>query len=104
MSRMFSHATGFNGDISGWDVSSVENFNAFMEKAYSYDRAGDLAGWEPESATNIAFFAQFAYQFKANLCPWMDHLPATSIKTLAFVGTMCEMPFTPSMFGFCDAC
>ena len=43
MSDMFSGATNFNSDISGWDVSSVTNMNAMFRNANSFDQ--DLSGW-----------------------------------------------------------
>lgn len=40
---MFSGATNFNGDVSGWDVSSVTDMTCMFEEATSFDR--DLSKW-----------------------------------------------------------
>jgi surface protein len=43
MSQMFSGATSFNGDISGWDVSNVTGMSSMFSSAASFNR--DLSGW-----------------------------------------------------------
>lgn len=40
---MFWGATGFNGDISGWDVSNVTNMIGMFNGATSFNQ--DLSGW-----------------------------------------------------------
>ena len=102
--KMFAKATGFNGDLSTWDVSKVRDFKSFLAGAYSFDRSSDLEHWEMKSAENIAFFAEFAFHMKGNFCEWNKHLPADAVKTMAFVGTMCDMPNTPSDGSVCDIC
>ena len=51
MEDMF-HRTPFNGDISGWDVSSVTNMeDMFHNTPFN----GDISGWDVSSVTNMAY-------------------------------------------------
>lgn len=43
MTRMFSFATNFNGDIARWPISSVVSMNGMFEAASSFNQ--DLSGW-----------------------------------------------------------
>ena len=38
MSRMFSHAKSFNGDLSKWDVSIVQYMDAMFSDAVSFNQ------------------------------------------------------------------
>jgi surface protein len=61
MSSMFStsqwvggfmmDSSSFNGDISGWDVSSVTNMYAMFSNS-QFD--GDISGWNVSSVTNMS--------------------------------------------------
>lgn len=45
MSYMFARTTGFNGDISGWDVSNVTNMGSMFLSATAFSQ--DLSSWKP---------------------------------------------------------
>ena len=44
MSDMFSGASSFNGDISGWDTAQVKNMRYMFLGASSFN--GDISGWD----------------------------------------------------------
>jgi surface protein len=51
LSRAFEGATDFNGDISGWDVSSVTTMREMFDGATSFNR--NLSGWNTASLTDM---------------------------------------------------
>ena len=42
--------TSFNGDLSGWDVSSVRDMSAMF---YQSQFNGDLSGWDVSGVRNM---------------------------------------------------
>ena len=46
-----THATLFNGDISNWDVSSVNDMNRMLTYATSFD--GDVLKWDVSKVQNM---------------------------------------------------
>lgn len=48
-SRMFKRAKSFNQDISGWDVSNVENMTAMFEYALGFKQ--DISDWNIRPGT-----------------------------------------------------
>jgi hypothetical protein len=46
------YGTPFNGDISGWDVSSVTNMGGMFS---STPFNGDISGWNVSSVTNMEY-------------------------------------------------
>ncbi len=96
MSTVFKSKTAFNGDISGWDVSSVANMyemfratNAFNGDVSRWDVSsvmnmgymfygisvfnGDISGWDVSSVTNMDEMFRIALAFNQNLEEWKDH-------------------------------
>ena len=63
---MFNRAKFFNGDISKWDVSSVEDMSSMFSCAALFN--GDLSKWDVSSVTNMAFMFKDAGSFKRELC------------------------------------
>jgi surface protein len=65
MRRMFrnSGTTGtganFNADISGWDVSNVQDFSEMFRDTSSFQR--NLSSWDVSSGTNFAFMFSAYY-------------------------------------------
>lgn len=50
LSEMFSGATAFNADVSGWDVSGVTDMSAMFSGS---GFTGDVAGWDVSSVTSM---------------------------------------------------
>merc|ERR1719362_1625676 len=65
---MFQGATGFNGDVSKWDVSSVSNMNKMFWNAQSFDQ--DLCGvhWVLSRATKTGMFANSLGSIASEVC------------------------------------
>merc|ERR1739848_95319 len=61
MSRMFSGASVFNGDLSKWDVSTVTNMWGMFEGASSFN--GDLSQWDVSSVTTMRYMFRDATSF-----------------------------------------
>ena len=68
MSNMFSGATSFNGDISGWDVRDVTNMANMFAGATSFN--GDISGWDVRKVTNMANMFAGATAFTRGLGRW----------------------------------
>ena len=65
---MFSDATSFNGDISNWDTSSVANMSNMFNGATSFN--GDISGWDTGNVTNMSSMFTGASSFDQNLESW----------------------------------
>ncbi|MER3373686.1 MAG: BspA family leucine-rich repeat surface protein [Allomuricauda sp.] len=68
MSFMFSGADAFNGDISGWDVSNVTNMPGMFQHASAFN--GDISGWDVSSVTDMIYMFYNAVTFNRNLGAW----------------------------------
>ena len=52
MSKLF-YVSSFNGDISNWNVSNVENMNGmFMESKFTGEN-GDISNWDVSNVANM---------------------------------------------------
>jgi surface protein len=78
MSGMFANATAFNGDISGWDVSSVTNMNSMFDGATAFN--GDISGWDVSAVTLMIYFMK--YKSTADYDYYDNLLNAWSLLTL----------------------
>ena len=68
MSSMFNDAIAFDGDLSGWDVSSVTDMSDMFENADSF--TGDLSGWDVSSVTDMSDMFMSADSFTGDLSGW----------------------------------
>ncbi|MEX0721467.1 MAG: BspA family leucine-rich repeat surface protein [Balneolaceae bacterium] len=68
MSSMFSGASSFNGDLSVWDVSIVTTMSSMFSGASSFN--GDLSDWDVSNVTNMSSMFSRASSFNADLNGW----------------------------------
>ncbi len=71
MLSMFQLAGAFNRDISGWDVSSVTNMSSMFQNASAFN--SDISGWDVSSVTTMSYMFAVASAFTQNLEEWKDH-------------------------------
>ena len=63
---MFSNANLFNGDISQWNVSNVNDMSGMFLSALSFN--GDISKWDVSSVTNMDYMFMSATSFEQQLC------------------------------------
>ena len=68
MARMFSDASGLNGDISGWDVSGVKNMGYLFNNISNFNQ--DLSGWDVSSVTSMFGMFRNTSVFNQNISGW----------------------------------
>ncbi len=68
MSNMFYYATSFNGNLSGWNVSSVTDMSDMFYEATLFD--GNISGWDVSSVTDMSNMFYYATSFNGNLSTW----------------------------------
>ena len=67
MRYMFFDVAAFDGDLSGWDVSSVANMVATF---YGTSFNGDISGWDVSSVTTMQSMFYNAGSFNQDLSSW----------------------------------
>ncbi len=77
MHGMFNRASSFNGDLSGWDVSSTESMHGMFNRASSFN--GDLSGWDVSNVEHMAGMFNRASSFVQNLGNWYIVFDRTTI-------------------------
>ena len=83
MSRMFSEAINFDGDISGWNVSHVTNMEGTFASASSFNQ--NISGWNVSNVTNMISMFDGAEVFNRNIGGW-DVSKVTTMQSM-FVNT-----------------
>ena len=72
MSAMFRDAENFNGDISDWDVSNVEDMSYMFYCATSFN--GNISDWDVSRVENMRWMFYDAESFNQNISDWKDKL------------------------------
>ncbi len=72
MYKMFEGASVFNGDVSGWDVSSVTTMYKMFHSAVVFNR--DISGWDVSTVMNTVIMFGNATAFVQDLEEWGEHL------------------------------
>ena len=68
MTAMFRGAQSFNGDITKWDVSSVDSMNSLFFAATSFNR--DISRWDVSSVTHMDSMFRKARPFNSDISKW----------------------------------
>ena len=68
MSSMFSAAYAFNGDISKWNVSNVTNMSRMFSATDAFN--GDISKWDVSSVKNMSRMFSVAYAFNGDISKW----------------------------------
>ena len=68
MANMFSSASKFNSSLAGWDVSKVQSFSNTFGGASVFNQ--DLSSWNTGSATDMNFMFYFTPNFNGNISTW----------------------------------
>ena len=86
MNRMFSVASSFNGDISGWNVSAVTNMDKMFLGASAFN--GDISSWNVSAVTNMNGMFDGATSFDQNLGNWYVTLDPDTIAGTGIPGVV----------------
>ena len=68
MSNLFDVVTGFNRDISSWDVSSVTNMSNMFRFASFFNR--NISSWDVSNVINMNSMFAFASNFNQDIGNW----------------------------------
>ena len=68
MTGMFSGASAFDGNLSGWDVSGVTDMANMFQYASAFD--GNVSGWDVSGVTDMAGMFSGASAFDGNVSGW----------------------------------
>ncbi len=65
---MFRNCLGFNGDLSGWDVSSVTTMNGMFFANTTFNE--DLSSWDVSNVTDMSYMFSGAIAFNQDISSW----------------------------------
>ena len=68
MSAMFTDASSFNGDLSGWNVSGVTDMSGMFERANAFNQT--ISGWNVSGVTDMSDMFEDADAFNRPLNDW----------------------------------
>jgi surface protein len=91
---MFKGAIVFNGDISGWDVCSITDIESMFDDAQSFK--GDISGWDVSSVDHMDYMFYGALAFNQDLCAWKSVIPNIA-NFWIFQNSGCKFTSTPSL-------
>jgi surface protein len=84
MYQLFA-AFEFNGDISRWDVSNVENMNfIFQQSTFN----GDISKWDVSKVKNMGYMFDCAWNFNSDLSHWKP----VSLEVTEYMYNNCKAP------------
>ena len=82
MRYMFKDATSFNGNISDWDVSNVTNMTFMFYGAASFN--GDISDWDVRKVTNMNNMFCGAASFNQDISNWKEKLGSVTDMSFMF--------------------
>lgn len=68
MSSMFTYATNFSGNISGWNTSAVTNISSMFSNAEKFN--SDISAWNTSKVINMGYMFMGAHIFNQDLSGW----------------------------------
>ena len=68
MNFMFAHATLFNHDISGWDVSNVTTMAGMFHYARAFNQ--NIGNWDVSNVTNMRYMLSGTHEFNQDIGGW----------------------------------
>ena len=95
--QYFGFCTPFNGDLSGWNVSSVTNFQGMFRNMSSFN--SDISGWNTSSALTMASMFENNSSFNQNLSGW-DINQVTIFTNFLFGGTLSTTNYDALLVGW----
>ena len=91
---MFSGATAFNQDISGWDTAQVTDMRDMFMDASAFNQ--DISGWDTAQVTDMGYMFKDATAFNQDISNWKT---AAVIKCQDFcvdAGSSLKRPLFPN--------